>query len=62
VIVLYPPRGNYRWVSGRTYEHMVPALTLDHIMTPDEASAWRARSTPARETDLFGTANRKTER
>lgn len=62
VIVLHPTRGNYRWVSGRTYEHMVPALTLDHIMTPDEASPWRARITPARETDLFGTASRKTER
>jgi hypothetical protein len=58
VIVLHPPRGNYGWTRGRTYEHMVPALTLDHVMTPDEAGAWRARIAPARETDLFGTANR----
>jgi hypothetical protein len=54
VIVLHPPRGNYRWVGGRTYEHMAPALTLDHIMTPEEADAWGARIAPARETDLFG--------
>jgi hypothetical protein len=54
VIVLHPPRGSYRWDCGRTYEHMVPALTLDHIMTPDEASAWPAHIAPARETDLFG--------
>ncbi len=61
--MLHPPRGSYRWACGRTYEHMVPALTLDHIMTPHEASTWRARITPARETDLLGTAGRrKTER
>lgn len=52
VIVLHPPLGNYRWTGGRTYEHMVPALTLDQIMTPDEADAWRARIAPARETDI----------
>lgn len=54
VIVLHPPRGRYGWEGGRTYEHMVPALTLDHVMTPDQAAAWRARIAPARETDLFG--------
>ena len=54
VIVLHPPRGSYRWASGRTYEHMVPALTLDHIMSPEEADAWRPRIAPARETDHFG--------
>lgn len=58
VIVLHPPRGDYGWTCGRTYEHMVPALTLDHIMTPDQAGAWCARIAPARETDLFGAANR----
>jgi hypothetical protein len=58
VIVLHPPRGNYGWTCGRTYEHMAPGLTLDHIMTPDEADAWRARTAPARETDLLGTTNR----
>jgi len=57
VIVLHPPRGNYSWTCGRTYKHMVPDFTLDHIMTPDEAQAWRARIAPARETDLLGTAN-----
>jgi hypothetical protein len=54
VIVLHPPLGSYGWACGRTYEHMVPALTLDHIMTPEEAEAWRARIAPARQTDLFG--------
>ncbi len=27
VIVLHPPRGNYGWAGGRTYEHLIPALT-----------------------------------
>ena len=54
VIVLHPPRGDYSWTSGRTYEHMAPALTLDYIMTPQEAAAWRGLTAPARETDLFG--------
>jgi hypothetical protein len=58
VIVIHPPLGNYRWGCGRVYEHMVPALSLDHIMTPDEADTWRAPIAPARETDLFG-ANRQ---
>lgn len=54
VIVLHPPSGNYGWTGGRTYEHMVPTLTLDRILPPDEARAWQARIAPARETDLFG--------
>ena len=54
VIVLHPPRGNYGWSGGRTYEHMVPALTLDYVMAPDQAALWRARVAPARETDVFG--------
>lgn len=58
VIALHPPLGDYGWTCGRTYEHMVPALTLDHIMTPEQASAWRARITPARETDLLGRTSR----
>jgi hypothetical protein len=58
VIVLHPPRGNYGWTCGRTYEHMAPVLILDHIMSLDQAGAWRARIAPARETDLFGTTNR----
>lgn len=53
VIVLHPPLGNYFWDLGRVYEHMIPALCLDHIMTSDEADSWRARVAPARETDLF---------
>jgi hypothetical protein len=54
VIVLHPPCGNYGWAGGRTYEHLIPALTLEHVMTPDQAVPWRARIAPARETDLFG--------
>jgi len=53
VIVLHPPLGNYGWTGGRTYEHMAPTLTLDHILTADEADAWRARIAPANETDIF---------
>jgi hypothetical protein len=53
VIVLHPPLGDFGWTCGRTYEHMTPALTLDHVMTAGEADAWRARVAPARETDLF---------
>jgi hypothetical protein len=53
LIVIHPPRGSYGWLNGRTYEHMTPTLTLDHIMTPDEAGTWRARISPAHETDLF---------
>jgi hypothetical protein len=53
VIVLYPPRGGYRWRYGRTYLHMIPAMRLDAIMTSGEAAAWRGRIDPARETDLF---------
>jgi hypothetical protein len=54
LVVLHPPRGNYMWMSGRVYEAMVPTLTLDHILDPDEAHTWHRRATPARETDLFG--------
>lgn len=57
VIVLYPPQGNYGWHGGRTYEDMIPTLTLDQIMDQAEADTWRAHIAPARETDLFGTAN-----
>jgi hypothetical protein len=53
VVALHPPRGNYGWINGRTYEHMVPTLTLDGIITADEADAWRTRIAPARENDLF---------
>lgn len=55
VIVLHPPRGSYRWLAGRTYEHMAPALVLNEIMTAEEVRSWRSHIAPARETDLFGT-------
>lgn len=54
LIVLYPPLGDFGWTCGRTYEHMVPALTLDHVMAAAEAAAWRSHIAPARESDLFG--------
>jgi hypothetical protein len=54
LLVLHPPYGNRGWTGGRTYQGMVPELTLDHIMTTDEANRWRAHIAPARETDLFG--------
>src|SRR5215472_6620241 len=57
LIVLHPPRSDFRWRSGRTYEHMVPSLTLDHVMSAQEARSWRAHVAPARETDLFGTSS-----
>lgn len=53
VIVVYPSLGDYRWTTGRVYQHMVPTLTLDHVMNRDEVEAWRARITPARETDFL---------
>jgi hypothetical protein len=53
VVVLYPPLGNYRWTGGRTYEHMMPTLTLDKVMTEEEADTWRTRIAPADQTDLF---------
>lgn len=56
VIVLHPPRGPLGWTSGRTYEHMIPELTLDEILSPAQARTWHTQITPARETDLFGPA------
>jgi hypothetical protein len=32
-------------------------MTLDEIMSPERAQAWRSRIAPARETDLLGPAN-----
>jgi hypothetical protein len=54
LIVTHPARGPFAWASGRTYEHMAPELTLDHIMSPEEAATWHSRAAPARETDIFG--------
>ncbi|MEY9912898.1 hypothetical protein ABIA35_009165 [Catenulispora sp. MAP12-49] len=54
VLVLHPPRGNYGWLNGRTYEHMESQLDLDGELTPVEAGDWLARIAPARETDLMG--------
>lgn len=56
VIVLHPPQGPFGWTGGRTYEHMIPELTLDEILSPAQTRTWHAQITPARETDLFGFA------
>ena len=53
LVGLHPPLGDYRWTSGRVYQHMAPTLTLDHVMDRDEAEAWRSRITPAHETDFL---------
>jgi hypothetical protein len=53
VLVIHPPNGIYQWGQGRVYEGMRPELTLDEIMTADEAATWLARAEPARETDFF---------
>lgn len=42
------------WSAGRTYQHMRPALTLDHELSPAETASWLARVAPARENDLMG--------
>jgi hypothetical protein len=53
VVVLHEALGRFGWVSGRTYEHMTPTLTLDRLMEPAEAASWLARVHPAREDDLM---------
>lgn len=54
VLVLHPPRGNFGWLNGRTYEHMESQLDLDRELTAAEASDWISRIVPARETDNLG--------
>jgi hypothetical protein len=56
VIVLHPLRGPFGWTGGRTYEHMIPELTLNEILSPAQTRSWHTQITPARETDLFGLA------
>lgn len=58
VLVLHPPLGRFAWTAGRSYEHMVPTLTLDRILDHDEAATWMSRITPAREIDLMATNQR----
>lgn len=54
VIVLHPPgTGHYAWQSGRTFLDMLPTLTLDAVLTPEEATHWLDRAAPARETDIM---------
>ncbi|GHJ48036.1 hypothetical protein Cs7R123_53780 [Catellatospora sp. TT07R-123] len=53
VLVLHPPRGRYLWLAGRVYRHMVPVLTLDGELSPEQAAAWFGRIGVARETDLM---------
>jgi hypothetical protein len=53
VVVLHAPLGRYGWSGGRTYEHMMPTLTLDRFMEPAEAASWLARVLPGRENDFM---------
>jgi len=48
VLVAHPPHNNEGWLTGRIYILMRPTLTLDHIMTLDEAATWYTRISPAR--------------
>jgi hypothetical protein len=50
---VHPAQVNKQWSSGRVYEHMLPSLTLDHVMPAEEAGSWLARVQPAREPDMF---------
>ncbi|WP_242885158.1 hypothetical protein [Actinomadura litoris] len=47
VIVLDPPPYPRAWDTGRVYPLMRPTITLDHVLTPDEAAGWTARIAPA---------------
>jgi hypothetical protein len=61
VIVLPPPPGSYGWACGRTHEHLVPALTLDYVMTPKRRKPGaRASLPPARPTSSQSTGPRPT--
>lgn len=53
VLVIHPPLGRYGWQNGRIYEAMVPVLTLDAELSPDEAASWLARVAPAVEDDVM---------
>lgn len=53
VLVLHLPNGTYGWNHARAYVSMVPTLTLDREIEPDEAARWLSRIAPARETDMM---------
>jgi hypothetical protein len=52
---LYDGAGAYIYPEGKPAHiaGMIPAMTLDAVMSASEAAAWRGRITPARETDGF---------
>ncbi|WP_144127712.1 hypothetical protein [Catellatospora sichuanensis] len=53
ILVMHPPNGMYGWLNGRVYEHLVPTMTFDHELPPDEAARWLSRVIEARQTDLM---------
>ncbi len=54
VLVVHPRKGLRGWNNGRAYVSMVPTLTLEREIEPEEAAHWLARIAPARETDAMG--------
>jgi hypothetical protein len=58
VVVLHAPLGRYGWSGGRTYQNMMPTLTLDRLMEPAESADWLARVYPARENDFMSISNK----
>jgi hypothetical protein len=53
VLVIHPPNGRYGWAHARTYPLMKPTLTLDAVLSPEEAAGWLGRIAPADETDMM---------
>ncbi|MGY5048488.1 hypothetical protein ACWDE0_23165 [Streptomyces sp. 900105755] len=53
VLVLHPPNGDYGMGIGRVFQNMVPALSLDRILRPEETERWLTRIAPAVENDFM---------
>ncbi|MER6222237.1 hypothetical protein ABT189_17030 [Streptomyces sp900105755] len=53
VLVLHPPNGNYGMGIGRVFQNMIPALSLDRILGPEETERWLTRIAPAVENDFM---------
>lgn len=58
VLVLHPPNGTRGWNHARAYVSMVPTLTFDGEIEPEEAARWLSRIAPARETDMMARSPR----
>ncbi|MGY4921984.1 hypothetical protein [Streptomyces sp. 900105755] len=53
VLVLHPPNGDYGMGVGRVFQDMIPALSLDRILGPEETERWLTRIAPAVENDFM---------